>query len=632
MSLLTGTNLSKLFGPEEIFSGVSVDIPHRARIALVGPNGAGKTTLLNILIGEDLPNSGSVSVARGTRMGFLPQRPELVGGHSLWEEALGAFNELRATEAELTRLEHAMADPATHDSAMASYGPLQERFELAGGYTYETRVRMVLQGIGFTPEDYTMSLEKLSGGQRTRALLAHLLLESPDLLVLDEPTNHLDINAIEWLENYLGDFPGAVLVVSHDRYFMDAVASTVWELDFGTLEAYRGNYSHYVDQRAARHERLLKEYESQQEMIAKEEEYIRRNLAGQNTKQAKGRRTRLERLKRDGLIGRPGVRRDFHLNIATSGRSGDRVLATRNLVVGYADAPMPLFAAPDILLMRGEVAALIGPNGAGKSTFLKTVLGQLPPLAGEAKIGASVVVGYFAQAHELLNPARSILDEVMSVRESMTPAQARAYLGSFLFSGDDVFRPVSTLSGGERGRVALAKLALAGANFLMLDEPTNHLDIASQEILQTVLAGFDGTILLVSHDRYLVDALATQIWAVSPGTLTVFKGTYKEFAAARDAQPAVAADKASTNGGSSRAATQTAPKKNGLSPFQLQKRVAELEAAIETLEDRLAELNSAIGAASISGDSGKVAALGEAYTRAEADLHATLEEWALLAD
>ncbi len=631
MSLLTGTNLSKLFGPEEIFSGVSVDIPHKARIALVGPNGAGKTTLLNILIGEDLPNNGSVSMARGTRIGFLPQRPELVGGHSLWEEALGAFAELRVTEAELSRLEHAMADPAQHDAALAAYGPLQERFELAGGYSYEIRARMVLQGIGFAPDDFQMPLEKLSGGQRTRALLARLLLENPDLLVLDEPTNHLDINAIEWLENYLNDFPGVVLVVSHDRYFMDAVASTVWELDFGTLETYRGNYSHYVDQREARHERLLKEYESQQQMVAKEEEYIRRNLAGQNTRQAQGRRTRLERLKRDGLIGRPGTRRDFHLNIASTGRSGDRVLATKNLLVGYADAPAPLFAAPDILLMRGEVAALIGPNGAGKSTFLKTILGQLPPLAGEAKLGASVEVGYFAQAHELLDPKRSILDEVMSVRESMTPAQARTYLGSFLFSGDDVFRPIGTLSGGERGRVALAKLALAGANFLMLDEPTNHLDIASQEILQTVLAGFGGTILLVSHDRYLVDALATQIWAVSPGQLTVFKGTYREYAAARDAQPA-APDKASANGGSSRGAAQPAPKKHGLNPFQLQKKVAELEAAIETLEGQIEALNSAIASASSQGDAGKVAELGAAYTRAEADLHAAMEEWAALAD
>jgi ATP-binding cassette subfamily F protein 3 len=630
MSILTASNLTKFFGPEEIFSGVSLEIPHRARIALVGPNGAGKTTLLHLLIGLDAPTEGTVRKAKGLRIGFLPQRPELKGSHTVWDEMLSAFTSLRQMEAELARLEQALTNPAQHDETLATYGELQERFEFAGGYTYEQRMRTVLHGLSFKPEDYHRPLTQLSGWQQTRVLLGRLLLEAPDLLVLDEPTNHLDINAIEWLEGFLKDFPGAVLVVSHDRYFMDAVASTIWELDFGSLDTYRGNYSHYVQQREERHEFLFKEYESQQEFIAKEEDYIRRNIAGQNTRQAKGRLRRLERLKRDELILRPRQRRDMHLRMSATVRSGDLVLRTRDLTVGYE---APLFTAPDITLRRGEVAALIGPNGAGKSTFVKTIIEHLPPLEGEVKIGAEVKIGYFAQAHELLNPKNSILDEVLSVKE-MGLGQARDYLGQFLFSGDDVFRPVETLSGGERGRVALAKLALAGANFLLLDEPTNHLDIASQEILQNVLADFEGTILIVSHDRYLIDALATQIWALSPGKLDVFEGSYKEYLAARETErqreieaTLKAAQKSGVNGGS-----QSAEKKHGLTPRQLQQRIEETEASIHSLEEQLKALTSEIEAASARGDAASVRELGETYTQAETDMQFALEEWERLVE
>lgn len=630
MSILTASNLSKFFGPEEIFSGVSVEIPHRSRIALVGPNGAGKTTLLHLLIGLDVPTEGTVSRAKGLRIGFLPQRPELRGDHTVWDEMLSAFAALREMESELARLELALADPDQHDAALAAYGELQEQFEFAGGYTYEQRMRSVLHGLSFKPEDYQRPLTHLSGGQQTRVLLGRLLLEAPDLLALDEPTNHLDINAIEWLEGFLKDFPGAVLAVSHDRYFMDAVASTVWELDFGSLDSYRGNYSHYVQQREERHDLLLKEYEAQQEFIAKQEDYIRRHIAGQNTRQAKGRLRRLERLKRDELILRPRQRRDMHLRMKTTLRSGDLVLRTRHLTIGY---DVPLFQSPDITLRRGEVAALIGPNGVGKSTFVKTVIEQLPPLAGEVKIGAAVKIGYFAQAHELLNPKNSILDEVLSVKE-MGLGQARDYLGQFLFSGDDVFRPVDTLSGGERGRVALAKLALAGANFLLLDEPTNHLDIASQEILQNVLADFEGTILIVSHDRYLIDALATQIWALSPGRLDVYEGSYKEFLAAREKErqrelEAAGKDsqRSAQNGGS-----KPDEKKHGLTPRQLQQRIDEIEASIHALEAQIQTLTAEIEAASARGDAARVRELGEAYAQADADLHDALEEWGRLAE
>ena len=524
MPVLTANNLAKFYGGDEIFTEITVEIPHKSRIALVGPNGAGKTTLLNILVGNDTPSEGVVHISNSTKIGFLPQRPELIGEHTLWEEQLKGVKQLRDMEAQLAQLEADMANPDKHEQALAEYGPLQEQFELAGGYIYESKMRMVLKGVGFDESDFNAPLPQLSGGQKTRALLARLLIEEPELLVLDEPTNHLDIYAVEWLEKFLKDFNGAVLAVSHDRYFMDKFASTIWEMDYGMLETYRGNYSHYVHQRAERHERHLKEFESQQEFLAKEQDYIRKHMGSRWTAQAKGRLKKLETMKKRGkIITKPrGKRKEMNLRIETAMRSGDKVLMTENLSVGYQDDGVVLFSVPDITLWRGETAALIGPNGVGKSTFLKTVVGTLESLSGEATLGASVEVGYFAQAHELLEPDNTLIDEIYKVKP-MQIGESRSYLAQYLFTGDDVFRKVKTLSGGERGRLALAKLSLMGSNLLLLDEPTNHLDIESQEVLQEVLSNFNGTILLVSHDRYLIDALATQIWAANEGELEHFQ-------------------------------------------------------------------------------------------------------------
>ncbi len=628
MSVLTTHELAKAYGPDDIFDGISVEIPHRARIALVGPNGAGKTSLLNLLVGLDVPSEGTVSVARGTRIGFLPQRPELLGHHTLWEEQLAAFETLRAMEAEL----HTLADQLSDSpAALERYGHLQEAFEQQGGYTYEQRIRMVLQGLGFTPEQDHLRLSQLSGGQKTRAVLARLLLESPDLLVLDEPTNHLDIEAIEWLEGFLKEFNGAVLAVSHDRYFMDAFASTIWELEYGSIETYRGNYSHYLTQRQERHERRFKEYEAQQEFLAKEMEYIRRNMAGQNTRQAKGRLRRLETMQRNGrILQRPkGKRREMSLRFHNTLRSGDKVLMAENLSVGYPDGET-LFTIPEMTLWRGETVGLIGPNGAGKSTFLKTITGQLTPRSGTVRLGAAVKLGYFAQAHEGLNPQNTLIDEIYSAKP-MPVSEARNHLARYLFTEDDVFRTVGTLSGGERGRLALAKLALVGANLLLLDEPTNHLDIDSQEVLQTVIADFPGTVILVTHDRYLVDALATQIWAVRRGQFTVFEGSYQDYLADREAraqqaaQAAQAARKATAQ--PDRKAQQDSARKHGLNPFQLQKRISEVEAEIASLEERLHTLTNQLAEASAGGDGVRAAALGRDYTEAEAALHNAMETW-----
>ena len=647
MSLVSGTQLAKSYGPNDIFAGVNVAIPHGARMALVGPNGAGKTTLLRILAGLEEPSQGTVHRAKGVRIGYLPQEAALYSEGTLWEEMLTAFADLRAREAELARLKAAMADPAQREAVMEKYGALQHQFELDGGYEYENKIKFVLHGLNFEPEDTHKPVEILSGGQKTRALLGRHLLDRPDLLILDEPTNHLDIHAVEWLETWLDEWGGSALIVSHDRYFMDQTVNAVWELQFGSLTEYHGNYSAYVTQRAERHARAKAEYEAQQAFIAKERDYIRRNIAGQNTKQARGRLRRLERLTRgpgvqlnapagDGLVSRPPEARMLKLSMDTDLRSGDRVIETHDLAVGYPDDQKVLFRAPDVLLWREECAALVGPNGAGKTTFLKTLLGEIPPLEGRVKLGSSLKVGYFAQAHEGLDPERTVIEEITAVKY-MPPGQARDYLAKFLFTGDDVFKKVAVLSGGERGRVALAKLALQGANLLLLDEPTNHLDIPSQEILEAVLADFPGTILLVSHDRYLIDALATQVWAVDEGTLEVFQGSWSEYAAWREERENPKPQLPNPKSQSREVQSPKSALPNPQSEIRNQKsaerkraaRLSELENTIAALEARLAEITRDLESA--GADVARVTALGEEYAQVEAQLSARLEEWGRLA-
>lgn len=645
MSILTAQNISKAFGADEVFSGISLEIPHRARIALVGPNGVGKTTLINVLIGLDAPTDGSVQLKRGLTIGHLPQRPELFGEHTIYEEMLKGIQTLLDMQARLIELEQQLANLAhqeQQDTILARYGGLQEAFEHAGGYTYEYEIKRVLQGLGFEEDDFHRPLSQLSGGQKTRVFLARLLVTKPDLLVLDEPTNHLDIQAVEWLEGYLKDLESALLFVSHDRYFMDKVATTIWELDYGELEVYQGNYSHYLQQREARYTRWLKEYEAQRAFIEKEQEYIRRNIAGQNTAQAKGRRRRLERLlhgstrldaqKSDSawLIQAPRRRKPMNIRLSADGRSGNEVLRVQHLQIGY-DAP--LFEVEEILLLRQEVAAIIGPNGAGKSTFLKTILGQIEPLGGNYQWGANVKIGYFAQAHETLVDTNTVLDEILSVK-NLPISEARNYLAAYLFTGDDVYRPINTLSGGERGRVALAKLALAGNNVLLLDEPTNHLDIPAQEVLQTVLADYDGTILLVSHDRYIIDALATQIWHIQDGAMQIFKGSYAEYVAMQNTESSSETiEETSTASKKERGSTRKSDivsHPSGLNDFQRQKRLTELEALIHELEAKIEQLESEIAASSIEGQLEKVATLGQQYNELQQQLELYMEEWVYL--
>ncbi len=675
MSLITANSLSKSFGPVDLFTGISFSVAKGARMALVGPNGVGKTTLLRILVGEDEASSGTVTSAKGVRIGYLPQEADFEMDGTLWESCESIFSHFQSKQKELHRLEALMADPAQAEDVMERYGKLQHDFEERGGYTYPTRIRQVLTGLGFDEDDYSLRIEHLSGGQRTRAFLARLLLSDPDLLLLDEPTNHLDIAAVEWLESYLSQWDGAAVIVSHDRYFLDKACNVILEMLAGGYELYNGNYSAYLHQRQERAERRQETFEREKEKLLKDVEYIKKNISGQNVSQAKGKLRRLTRVvqaieqvgfeavlntnwsqldvetttspfgveeaERRVRALRSPVRTlpKLHLNLRAAKRSGDLVIRTKDLQVGWPDKF--LFSAPDIELRRLGCAALIGPNGAGKTTFLKTILGQLEPLAGEVELGASLQIGYFAQAHEDLNLNRTVMEEIDSVVPAWLPGQIRDYLGKYLFSGDDVFKKVEMLSGGERGRLALAKLALQDTNLLLLDEPTNHLDIPSQEILQAVLDEYPGTILLVTHDRYLVDALATQIWEVgaqtsevsqTPEVLTVFKGTYSQLKEEREKEAARLAEAEGVQ------SLRTLEKPRRRAPYGDNKssdsakaerrRIAqmqELENQIAELEGQLAELGRQLE--NPPSEPGEVAKLGKEYAAVQREMDEKLGEW-----
>ena len=629
MSLITATNLAKAFGNEDIFQDISLGIPRRARTAIVGANGIGKTTLLRILVGLDEPSAGEIHRSKGLRIGYLPQEATLLNDGTLWDQCLQAFSELIALSAELQQLEKEMIHPQTRDAALVWYGTRQTYFEHLGGYTYEATIRQTLTGLGFSESDYQRPVLQLSGGQRTRALLAQLLLEDPDLLLLDEPTNHLDIGAVEWLEAWLRDWDGAVVIVSHDRYFLDQVATTIWEMT-PVIEKYRGNYSAYVLQREERYARRLAEYEAQAEFIDKEEDYIRRNIAGQNTSQAKGRQRRLSRLLEEAKLTPPRyASRKMAMNLQTALRSGDLVLRTYDLQVGYHDEGHPLFFCPDLVLQRGECTAIIGPNGAGKTTFLKTILEKIPPYKGEVRLGASLKVAYFAQAHEELKPERTLMEEINTVLPSMLPAEVRNYLARYLFMGDDVFRKVNTLSGGERGRLALAKLALSDANLLLLDEPTNHLDLPTQEVLQSILADYRGTIILVSHDRYLIDALASQIWEVDPQaeTLHLFEGSYTQYKAERSA-------KATQNNSVKIEQVTSHPvtAKSNPKPVMSRNQERQIRSKMTVIEDQIKQLELELSRLALKlenppDDPVKVQHLGKNYMETQSRIDKHLSEW-----
>jgi ATP-binding cassette subfamily F protein 3 len=626
MSVISASHLGVSYGAHDVFSGLSFDVPPGAKIALVGPNGSGKTSLLRVVARIDKPSAGEIHWARGLTAGFLPQIPNLPDEGTLWAEMLKVFDHLLRQAKELRRLEALLAQAEEdQDDVMQRYGQALDAFELAGGYTFELEIQQVLTGLGFDETDHRRPLAQLSGGQKTRALLARLLLQKPDLLLLDEPTNHLDIDAVEWLEGHLKEWPGALITVAHDRAFLDHVVDRVWELEWGRLESFPGNYSKYVVVKAERTRRRQIEYERQQEFIAKEEDFIERNIAGQRTKQAQGRLKRLTRMER---LENVRHRRTVGLDLRSSGRSGDLVLGLYELAIGY-DRRAPLFSCKEIELRRGQRVSFIGPNGSGKTTFLRTVLGDLKPLRGRLRIGASVRIGYFAQSRAELNPSHTVLESLLHAKH-MPTSQARGMLGRYLFSGDDVFKMVGDLSGGEQSRLALARLTLAAPNVLLLDEPTNHLDIPSQEVLQQTLAEFEGTILLVTHDRYLINALSTAVWAIVDAELHEFREGYGEFRTWLTARQE--AHRLTRTGDKTASATEReANKAVQRAEMRRAREIEELERTIRGLEARLAALSQALELAGGAQQVERVRELGIEYEQVDSELQAHLAQWAEVA-
>ena len=514
--------LNKHFGVRCLFQDVSFKLQSGAKVGVVGANGTGKTTLIRCLLGVEETDGGQISWSNGASIAYVEQNADF-GDRTLWEELLTASPEVLALRAQIRDLEH--QGTMNHDETQAArwltaMGAAQSEYERLGGYRYEERIKRVSSGLGFTEADYERTASSFSGGEQTRILLARALVREPDFLILDEPTNHLDIGMVEWLEGFLREFTGALLVISHDRYFLDQVSTEIWLLANCTLTSYRGNYSDFLYKKAEQDKAALRAYEAQADYIAKTEEYIRRYQAGIKSKQARGRASQLGRLER---IAPPVQQVSMALRLPPAPPSGERVLEFNKLAVGFSGKR--ILENMNGLLRRSEKVALVGPNGAGKTTFLRTVLGELPPCSGVLRLGSRVMVGFFSQTHEELTGVRTALEEIMS-RYGLNEERARGWLGSLKFSGDDVFKSLDDLSGGERARLALLCLMLDGANFLVLDEPTNHLDIPAKEAVEEALAAFEGSILVVSHDRFFLNKVVHKIWAVENGGLREFLGDY----------------------------------------------------------------------------------------------------------
>ncbi len=611
MPIVSVIQVGKSFGAERVFAGVSFQIDEQDRVGLVGPNGAGKSTLLNLLAGREEPDEGTIARNRNLRIGYLTQHTDFHPHNTLREEMLTVFAEVQAWEHALSELALQLEATSSgdnnvaHEELLQRYDELQTRFEHAGGYTYEHRVSQVLDGLGFTREQQESPIMNLSSGQQTRAALGKLLLQEPDLLLLDEPTNHLDLAALEWLETYLSDWKHAMVVVAL---------------------------------REERMERRLREYEAQQEHITRTEEFIRRYKAGQRSREARGRQKLLNRLER---VERPRDFPEMHFEFSSVIDSGQLVLSTQKLAVGYANPgsePSTLVHVADLELLRGDRVGLLGPNGSGKTTLLRTIIGELPPTSGHVYPGHNVRIGYYSQTHSRLNAQRTIVDEIRQV-SALSEEGARSFLGRFLFTGDDVFKPIGALSGGERSRVALALLTLQGSNFLVLDEPTNHLDLQSRQFLEEVLGEFEGTLLFVSHDRYFIDSLATKIWVIEDGVLIPYWGNYTDYRTRKrpivlDVPAAPHDNRKVLPAAPTASKRHAAPARPGSKRVERLKvrTVEDVEREIEKVEARVKMVEEALNEAALNGDAARLTQLSAEYEQLRAQSDILLAEWERLAE
>ena len=626
MSILQIEQLSKAFAADILFDPFSTQVSPGDRIALIGDNGVGKSTLLKIIAGVEPASEGTVRLIGEVRTGYLSQTVRLQGEGTLREAMDHPFARLHEVERELRRLEHAIADGALDTESMHRYDDLLHDYERSGGYEIDARIRAALIGVGFTLDQFDTPLRVLSGGEEARAALARVLLEAPDLLMLDEPTNHLDFAALDWLEDTLLQFPGALILVSHDRHLLDRVANRTWDMAFEEVTVYAGGYTKSRAQRDADRTRRMSTYEDQEETIEKYKDFVRRHKAGQKVRQAKDRERKLERIERT-RIERPKDAKRISLQINMSAPPGKKVFSARDLAIGF---DQPLFTVPEADIYREEKVAIIGPNGCGKTTLLRTIIGEHPPLSGTCELGHNVRYASFSQRQEGLHGRDRVIDAVLS-RASLTISEARGLLGRFLFSGDEVEKKMDALSGGERSRVALALLSLIDANLLLLDEPTNHLDLASQEILERAVQDYPGTVLLVSHDRALLEAVTTQVWVVEDGEIRVHAYGYTEFRRRRDEAP-TQAKKAVAKNKVGRQSAARKPKRSTASARNSEVKRQTLEADIEALEQSIEGIELALGAASEASDASRISSLGIEHQNAQDALKTLYDSWNALSE
>ena len=627
MPLISLHKVTKFYGAQCVLQGVTWGIDPGQHVGLIGANGTGKTTMLQLITGDLSPDEGEVSRRRDLRVGYLTQDAHLTAANSVLDEALSSFERIHELERPLREaeaaLEQAKGDAEETERRLGQYGRLEEAYERAGGYTCQHRARTVLHGLGFTDNDLPLPVRVLSGGQKTRLRLGKLLLGDADLLLLDEPESHLDVAATEWLEEYITDHPAAILLVSHDRYFLDRTVNRIAELEDLGLENFPGNYTQAMTVKAERLKARQREYDQQQAFIEEREEFIRRTIEGVKTKQAQGRRSHLARLER---IEKPRTKhRTASLNFGSMKRSGRDVLMLEDLSKSYGTRT--LFSGLDFIQHLGDRVGLIGYNGAGKTTLLRMIVGQETPSTGTIRLGTGVDIGYYDQERASLTGERSVLNELWSVRPAMNEGAVRNLLGRFLFRGDDAFKQVGLLSGGEQGRLALAKLILEEPNFLVLDEPTNHLDILSRQALEQALAAYPGTLMVASHDRYFLDQTVSALLVFEADGVSHWEGTYSEYRAFKEAERLAAAKEKEREKAPRRSRTPAAydPRKK---ERKEQRMMAEaLEAAIRNKEAEIARLEGDLGEEGTFSDHETVSRVGNAYVRARQELEDLYVEW-----
>ena len=587
MIILQANKIERSFAGEVLFDNINLQVDERDRIALVGKNGAGKSTLLKILVGEEEPTSGEINKKKDISLSYLAQDSRFESENTIYDEMLHVFDDLRRTEKQLRQMELEMGEKSGEDldKLMSDYDRLSENFRQAGGFTYEADIRAILNGFKFDESMWQMKIAELSGGQNTRLALAKMLLEKPNLLVLDEPTNHLDIETIAWLENYLVNYSGALIIVSHDRYFLDKVATITLDLTKHSLDRYVGNYSRFVELKEQKLATEAKNYEKQQKEIAALEDFVNRNLVrASTTKRAQSRRKQLEKMER---LDKPEAgKKSANMTFQSEKTSGNVVLTVENAAIGYDGE---ILSEPiNLDLRKMNAVAIVGPNGIGKSTFIKSIVDQIPFIKGEKRFGANVEVGYYDQTQSKLTPSNTVLDELWNDFKLTPEVEIRSRLGAFLFSGDDVKKSVSMLSGGEKARLLLAKLSMENNNFLILDEPTNHLDIDSKEVLENALIDFDGTLLFVSHDRYFINRVATHVLELSENGSTLYLGDYDYYVEKKAEVETSQTEETSTNN----QAKESSPVNDYQAQKESQKEVRKLMRQIESLEAEIEELES----------------------------------------